>query len=266
MSGSGPSWDLSVTTTSRDGVTILAVRGAADVYAIDRLREATKAAVSAGPLVVDLDGCDFLDSTGLGVIFRAHKEAKKAGHAVALVATGMRVLNALRITGLDKVAEVYGSQDEAVAAVREVPVSDPIAELREAAKRMKADAELALRSDLSNKLPWSIVRRQGHPTTVTDAEGWVIATVAHDKAPHVAGMHPGVALAVADWLEFTAKDADENLTLDSPEGPCCAEPAACSGHPEEWGCDRCGDFMNGGGCTCWDSALAVARSVPRTAS
>jgi hypothetical protein len=80
-------------------------------------------------------------------------------------------------------------------------------------------------------------------------------------AEYVASMHPLVALAVADWLDVTAKEAGEWLALDMPEcvhadGGCgCTDPLA-----HEWGCGRCGQFMNGGGCRCWDDALKVARA------
>lgn len=77
---------------------------------------------------------------------------------------------------------------------------------------------------------------------------------------YIASMHPLVALAVADWLEDVATDAGELLKLDTPEcahdgGDCYCRPMA-----PEWGCDRCGEYLTPGACTCWDKALAVART------
>ena len=55
---------------SRRPYTVLAVKGEVDVYTAPRLREKLVELVSQGKhqIVVDLEGVDFLDSTGLGVL------------------------------------------------------------------------------------------------------------------------------------------------------------------------------------------------------
>jgi len=76
---------------------------------------------------------------------------------------------------------------------------------------------------------------------------------------HIAAWSPPVALAVADWLEATARDADEFVKMDNPE---CAHddgPHDCDVSPA-FGCDRCGEYLAPGACSCWDKALAVARA------
>jgi hypothetical protein len=78
---------------------------------------------------------------------------------------------------------------------------------------------------------------------------------------YIASLHPGTGRAIARWLEVTAERADHDLAYDSPEGPCCAKPAACGGHDAGWFCGPCGRAL-GNGCGCgWGEALAVARQI-----
>jgi hypothetical protein len=74
---------------------------------------------------------------------------------------------------------------------------------------------------------------------------------------YIASMHSLVGVAVAEWLEWTADRAADELYRDTPEGPCCAEPSACGGHDETWFCRRCAEVV-GEDCACWDRALAAA--------
>lgn len=82
----------------------------------------------------------------------------------------------------------------------------------------------------------------------------------HFDADFVSSWSPPVALAVADWLEDTARQADENLTLDTPECGHADAPCGCGPMVPAWACDRCGEYLVPGGCSCWDKALAVARA------
>lgn len=74
---------------------------------------------------------------------------------------------------------------------------------------------------------------------------------------YIALMNPLVGLALADWLDVTAVRVTEYVRLDTPE--CAHEDCACERVPA-WGCDWCGCWLDGGGCTCWDAALNVARA------
>lgn len=80
---------------------------------------------------------------------------------------------------------------------------------------------------------------------------------------------------LADWLEAEAQRWDNDVTRDTPEGPCCDGSIPCR-HPEEdyhdggrqgWGCDRVyGHPDPNERCTCWDNSLAVARAITRKAA
>ncbi len=100
---------------SRPPFTVLAVKGEIDVYSAPRLRERLVELVSEGhrQIVVDLEGVDFLDSTGLGVLVGGLKRVRSHDGDLSLVCTQSRILKVFEITGLTTVFSIAGSVDEA---------------------------------------------------------------------------------------------------------------------------------------------------------
>jgi anti-sigma B factor antagonist len=98
--------------------TVLAVKGEVDVYTAPRLREKLVELVSQDKLqvIVDLEGVDFLDSTGLGVLVGGLKRLRSHDGDLGLVCSQPRVLKVFEITGLTKVFEIHNSLDAAVAS------------------------------------------------------------------------------------------------------------------------------------------------------
>ena len=109
--------DLTLTTREAHGKTIVAVGGEIDVYTAPRLRDKITELVSEGhyALVVDMEGVDFLDSTGLGVLVGGLKKVRSHDGSMRLICTQERLLKIFRITGLAKVFAIHGSQSEALA-------------------------------------------------------------------------------------------------------------------------------------------------------
>ena len=103
---------------SRSPFTVLAVKGEVDVYTAPRLREKLVELVSQGhrQIVVDLEGVDFLDSTGLGRARRRPEAAAQPRRRPALVCTQPRILKVFEITGLTKVFAIHDSVDEATVS------------------------------------------------------------------------------------------------------------------------------------------------------
>ena len=97
--------------------TVLAVTGEVDVYTAPRLREKLVELSSQGhkQIVVDLEGVDFLDSTGLGVLVGGLKRLRSNDGDLGLVCTQARILKVFEITGLTKVFTISASVDEALA-------------------------------------------------------------------------------------------------------------------------------------------------------
>jgi len=97
--------------------TVLKVKGEVDVYTAPRLREKLVELVSQDKLqvIVDLEGVDFLDSTGLGVLVGGLKRLRSHNGDLGLVCSQPRVLKVFEITGLTKVFDIHDSLDAAVA-------------------------------------------------------------------------------------------------------------------------------------------------------
>src|SRR5216683_911096 len=116
--GGSSSMDLGLDVTERNGYTVLAVHGEVDVYTAPRLRERLVELVSQGKhrIVVDLEGVDFLDSTGLGVLVGGLKRLRSHDGDLTLVCTQQRILKVFEITGLTKVFAIHDSVDAAVAS------------------------------------------------------------------------------------------------------------------------------------------------------
>lgn len=89
-----------------------------DIYTAPKLRERLAELVSEGShrIVVDLEGVEFMDSTGLGSLVAGLKRVKEHDGTLALVCTREQVLKVLNITGLDKVFPLHSTVEEATAA------------------------------------------------------------------------------------------------------------------------------------------------------
>lgn len=107
--------DLGLDVTERNGFAVLSVRGEVDVYTAPRLRERLVEMVSQGhyQVVVDLEGVDFLDSTGLGVLVGGLKRLRSHDGDLKLVCTQRRILKVFEITGLTKVFEIFDDVETA---------------------------------------------------------------------------------------------------------------------------------------------------------
>jgi anti-sigma B factor antagonist len=83
------------------------------------LRERVIHLLSGTPkIVVNLNGVDYIDSGGFGILVGLFISAKKRGGELKLVSPNKRVKEVLRHTNLDTIFRVYGNNDDAVAAFR----------------------------------------------------------------------------------------------------------------------------------------------------
>jgi anti-sigma B factor antagonist len=99
-------------------VVIVDMRGEIDVNAVPRIRDTlgdlTRAA--APQVLVNLTGATYIDSSGLGVLMAARKEALQAGGRLAICGMTKDVRMVFELTRLDKFFEIY--DDEASARAR----------------------------------------------------------------------------------------------------------------------------------------------------
>ena len=110
--------DLTLATREVDGRAVVAVGGEIDVYTAPKLRDKITELVGDGKhdLVIDMEGVDFLDSTGLGVLVGGLKKVRAHDGSLQLVCNQDRLLKIFRITGLAKVFVIHESADAALAS------------------------------------------------------------------------------------------------------------------------------------------------------
>jgi anti-sigma B factor antagonist len=107
---------------SHGDVLVVAVNGEQDIYTAPALRERLEQGLGAETgLIVDLSAATFLDSSILGALLEARRQAQERslGYVVCLGETPEPgVQRILEITGLVPVFPVVGSKDEALEAAR----------------------------------------------------------------------------------------------------------------------------------------------------
>jgi anti-sigma B factor antagonist len=97
------------------------VEGELDLAVAARLDEVlTAAAAECSRVIVGLDRCDFIDSSGIAVILRAHSRMQEEGNQLAVYAPSDQVLRVLSMTGLTANGLVFDSAEEALSALGDV--------------------------------------------------------------------------------------------------------------------------------------------------
>jgi anti-anti-sigma factor len=90
------------------------VEGELDLAVAGRLQEAIARCADRQTLV-DLEDCEFIDSTGIAVIVRAHRDrADDGGRRLVVHSPSDQVLRVLTTTGLIGIGLVFGSREEAL--------------------------------------------------------------------------------------------------------------------------------------------------------
>ncbi len=105
----GASMNLDVSTREVGDYLVFEVRGEVDLYSAPQLKQAVYETIDAGrtKLVFDLNALDFMDSTGLGILVASLKRLTTEGGQLKLVCNRDNILKIFKITGLDKVFEIY---------------------------------------------------------------------------------------------------------------------------------------------------------------
>jgi anti-sigma B factor antagonist len=99
---------LQVDVRDQDGWRVLAARGQLDVATAPQFRQTLVEAQYGGNtrVVVDLDGVEFIDSMGLGVLVGGVKRARSHEGRLIVVCAQPRIRRLFEVTGLDGVLDV----------------------------------------------------------------------------------------------------------------------------------------------------------------
>ncbi len=94
------------------------VEGELDLAVAGQLDEVlTTAAGECSRVLVGLERCAFIDSSGIAVILRAHNRMEEEGNRLAVYAPTDQVQRVLSMTGLTSNGLVFDSAEEAIAAL-----------------------------------------------------------------------------------------------------------------------------------------------------
>lgn len=117
-----------------DDVTVIGAVGGVDPGTGEALRAALRDAVElAGAIVVDLSRVHVIDPVGLGMLVRAHRDARERGAGLCLAAPSRFVRTVLHTMKLDGVFPTYDSLAEALADLGSANPHLPVPQARQPA-------------------------------------------------------------------------------------------------------------------------------------
>jgi anti-sigma B factor antagonist len=110
--------NFTINTRSLDpNVPLIELEGEVDVYTAPQLKQQMITLLEEGhvEMVVDLSKVEYLDSTALGVLIGGLKRVRERDGNLPLIVPSPRIRRVFEITGLDKIFDIYGSENEAKA-------------------------------------------------------------------------------------------------------------------------------------------------------
>ena len=116
--------NLKMNTRSVDSeASIIDLEGEVDVYTAPQLKQQIITLLDGGVkrVIVNLTAVDYLDSTALGVLIGGLKRLRERDGTLDLICPNPRIKRIFEITGLDKIFDIYSTEQEAtkMAGTRE---------------------------------------------------------------------------------------------------------------------------------------------------
>jgi anti-sigma B factor antagonist len=116
LTGAGRRFRVATTEQLETGAPVVSVIGEVDLATVLALEQTLLGVTEdrTGDVIVDLTGCSFLDSRGLGALNAARARLKRSERRLALVLANQSVLRIFQITQFDELFEIYPSFRSAV--------------------------------------------------------------------------------------------------------------------------------------------------------
>ena len=105
-------------TLSDRTATVIEAIGRLDLVAGPQLKALIRSAVTKGetPVVIDLSGVTFMDSTGLAALISGLRITRQGGSNLRIAGATSQVLSVLQMTGIDRIIQPYANIDQALHA------------------------------------------------------------------------------------------------------------------------------------------------------
>lgn len=104
---------------SMDSFDLLKLEGEVDLHYSPKVREQILAALKAGrPLLIDLAGVSYIDSSGIASLVEGFQTAKTAKLAYGLLNISTTAMQVLTLTRLDKIFALHSSIDSFRATLK----------------------------------------------------------------------------------------------------------------------------------------------------
>ena len=101
--------------TVSEGTVVATVDGELDLATCPELEQAMAQASLEDRLVVDLEGCTFLDSSAIRVLVERARASREAGGSMAIVASGSGIRRVLEIAALESLIELHPTREAALS-------------------------------------------------------------------------------------------------------------------------------------------------------
>lgn len=98
---------------------IIDIQGEIDVYTAPQLKQQMLELLDKGAtrIVTNLSDVEYLDSTALGVLIGGLKRLRERDGALDIICPNARIRRIFEITGLDKIFDIYSTEEEAINAL-----------------------------------------------------------------------------------------------------------------------------------------------------
>jgi len=93
---------------------LIQLEGEVDVYTAPQLKQQIISLLDGGArhVIVNLSGVDYLDSTALGVLIGGLKRLRERDGNLELICPNPRIKRIFEITGLDRIFNIYATEEE----------------------------------------------------------------------------------------------------------------------------------------------------------
>jgi anti-sigma B factor antagonist len=118
--------NFTVTSESPNGVVVVNVSGELDQATAPQLREAFDAAVEndEAAVLVDLAGCEFIDSTGLSLLVEVERRLAEEKRGFGVCCARSEVARLLELTGIDSAVSLFESREDGLSALSPATAGD----------------------------------------------------------------------------------------------------------------------------------------------